>query len=336
MEVEAAHFVRAVVGAVPRADTAVVDHVVQPFVAVRGRADRADHLAGGVFALHARHGLEIGFRVVRRTAVIGVHAQPVHLAPAQHLFLADDRDGVLGLAADHAGVAADAGVDVDRHPPLVAVVLEVGIQRDGARRRLVVRAHGSGIADELVARDRAHHPAAFHQVVVLRAGERELLAGACDLDARPERQRVGRADGVGVEPGAAGDAPAARAPVAEVHGDAVVRMADDLEQRAADRAAVMLQLDDVGDDLAVLAALERRRFGGAELRGRRGAGQHRVVPRQPCGPLRQLLQPAVVGEAAVEDRRVVAEGNLQTRRGHCGLRIGDCGLIADCGLRIAG
>ena len=61
-EVEAANFVRAVVRAVPRADTAVVDHVVQPFVAVHGGADRADDLARRVLALHARHGLEIASR----------------------------------------------------------------------------------------------------------------------------------------------------------------------------------------------------------------------------------------------------------------------------------
>src|SRR5262249_39937918 len=39
-EVEASDFVRAVVGAVARTDTAVVHHVVQPLVAVSGRADR--------------------------------------------------------------------------------------------------------------------------------------------------------------------------------------------------------------------------------------------------------------------------------------------------------
>src|SRR5262249_23485194 len=112
-KVETAHFVRAVVRAVPRADAAVVDHVVQTFVAVNGGAHGADDLARRVLALHARNGLEIGLRIRDRTTVIGVDPDPMHLTSAQHLVLADDRDVVLGLTADDAGVATDAGIDVD-------------------------------------------------------------------------------------------------------------------------------------------------------------------------------------------------------------------------------
>src|SRR5205814_1822934 len=134
-EIEAADLVRAVIRAVARADTAVVDHVVQPFDAVDCRADRAHHFARRVLALHARHRLEIGFGTTGRAAVIRVDPDPVHLAPAQHLILADHRDVVLRLTADDARVAADAGVHVDRHAPLVPLVLELGvvIERDRAR-----------------------------------------------------------------------------------------------------------------------------------------------------------------------------------------------------------
>ncbi len=55
--------------------------------------------------------------------VIAVHADPVHLAAAQHLILADHRNVVLRLAGDHAGVAAGAGRQVDRHAPLIALVV---------------------------------------------------------------------------------------------------------------------------------------------------------------------------------------------------------------------
>ena len=57
--------------------------------------------------------------------VVAVDADPVHLAAAPHLALADHRDVVLGHAGDDAGVAAGARVEVDGHPPLVtlAVVL---------------------------------------------------------------------------------------------------------------------------------------------------------------------------------------------------------------------
>ena len=43
--------------------------------------------------------------------------------------------------------------------------------------------HGLRIADELVARDGAHEPAAFHQMVILRARERHLVAGLGDVQA---------------------------------------------------------------------------------------------------------------------------------------------------------
>jgi hypothetical protein len=48
------------------------------------------------------------------------------MRPAEDLLLADDRNVVLGLAGDDAGVAADAGVEVDAHPPLVHAV-ELGV-----------------------------------------------------------------------------------------------------------------------------------------------------------------------------------------------------------------
>jgi hypothetical protein len=134
--VEAAHLVGAVVGAVAGADAAVVDHHVQALAVVDRRGDRADRLARRLLAVLAghRHVEEVG--VVEPAAVVGVDADPVHLAPDQHLVLADDRDVVLGLAGGDAGVAAGADGHVDDHAPLVRVVLPVGedvrlVVRDG-------------------------------------------------------------------------------------------------------------------------------------------------------------------------------------------------------------
>ena len=98
------------------------------------RSDRADDLARRVLTLHARNGLKIRLGVFARSPEIVVDAQPVHLAAAQHLILPNDGDVVLGLAPDDTRVAADAGIDVDRHPPPVAVVFVFGIQRQGPRR----------------------------------------------------------------------------------------------------------------------------------------------------------------------------------------------------------
>ena len=73
--------------------------------------------------------------IVRLALEVAVDADPVHLAAARHLVLAHDRDVVLGLAGDHAGVAADAGVQVDGHAPLVAGVLPLLPERH--QRRVV-------------------------------------------------------------------------------------------------------------------------------------------------------------------------------------------------------
>src|SRR5271163_1012715 len=122
-EVEAAHFVGAVVGAIPRADAAVVDHVVEAFGAVYGGTDGANLLAGRVFALLAGDGLEEGFGIRERIVilaagiagfgldfVVAVDANPVHFAPAHHLVLANDGNIVFRLAGDHARVATVAVV----------------------------------------------------------------------------------------------------------------------------------------------------------------------------------------------------------------------------------
>ncbi len=55
--VEAPHLVRAVVRAEPRADAAVVDHLVQTILAVDGRVDGADVLARRLLAVLAEHRL---------------------------------------------------------------------------------------------------------------------------------------------------------------------------------------------------------------------------------------------------------------------------------------
>src|SRR5204863_2000121 len=106
--------------AVARADAAVVGHVVEAVVRVRRRGDRTDLLAGRVLALHARHRLVDGMRLVAAARVVAVDADPVHLAAPDDALLADDRDVVLGLARDGAGGATRASGEIDRHPPLVA------------------------------------------------------------------------------------------------------------------------------------------------------------------------------------------------------------------------
>ena len=121
-EVEPAYLVRAVVGAITGADAAIVGHHVEPFLVMRGRIDGADILAWSGFTMLAEHGLDDDLGVVyprlelllaipfecieklavrlgamgcgeRMAGVIAVDAQPMHLAPAADLILADDEIG---------------------------------------------------------------------------------------------------------------------------------------------------------------------------------------------------------------------------------------------------
>ena len=181
-----------------------------------------------------------------------VDADPVHLAVDADLLLADDRDVVLGHARDDAGAAAGAGRQVDRHAPLVALVLVVRVQRERLRKRVRHVLDDFGLVRVLRERDDARGMAAFHRVVVLRRGEQIPIAGLDDLEAGAEPGRVRRAQQVGVErlrflargADASGHAPA----VAEKHRDRLVGLARNDEDRHARGHAAVAQLDDVAVD----------------------------------------------------------------------------------------
>ena len=189
-EVEPPHLVGAVVRAVARADAAVVDHVVQAFVAVRRGRHRAHHLARRRLALLARHRLVIGVGGVEIAGVVAVDAQPVHLAAVEDLALADHRHVVLGLAGDHAGVAAGADVLIDRHAPRVAFVLEVrrGVERQRLGLMLLLLRE-LRVGGELRRRRDANQVAALERPVVLRGGQLVAVARLRQLHAA---ERVGR------------------------------------------------------------------------------------------------------------------------------------------------
>ena len=98
-------------------------------MAVPGRSDGAHDLARRVLALLAGHWLKISLRICLSAFVVGIDSKPVHLAAARDLFLPYYRYVVFGDARDDAGTAADARVQINRHAPGVAVVLEFRIQR---------------------------------------------------------------------------------------------------------------------------------------------------------------------------------------------------------------
>jgi len=128
-EVEAAIFVWTVVGTVAGANATVIDHIVEALVTVDRGGDRANDLAGSVLAAHTEDRLMECLRIIEIAPAVGVDAQPVHFPAARDLFFSDDGNVVFRLAGDDAGVAADAGIQVDGHAPGVAGVLETGIER---------------------------------------------------------------------------------------------------------------------------------------------------------------------------------------------------------------
>ncbi len=117
VEIEIAHGVGAGVGAIARADAAIVDLAVQAFVGVIAGVDRADRLAGSVVALLAQHRLKRSLHIGELAFPIALDANPVLGAAARGLILADRGDVVFGVAGNHARLAARAAVQIDHHCP---------------------------------------------------------------------------------------------------------------------------------------------------------------------------------------------------------------------------
>ena len=233
-------------------------------------------------------------------AEVAVDADPVHLAAAQHLLLADDRDVVLGLAGDHAGVAADAGVEVDRHAPLVAVVALLLPQR--VERRMLLVGLLWRTRDRLAASARvalAHERAPLHLLMLLRVGERVALRRSWPAwpVAKP-KWLLARSAG-GVEADAAADAAGAATPLPDGERDRVVGLAG----RDGDRRPARVPPAAVSSTRSPSAT-------PSSVGGRR-RDQRGVVPGQLGHRIGQLLQPAVVGEAAVVGVGVGVEGDLE-------------------------
>src|SRR5580658_6460944 len=301
-EVEAAYFVGTVIRTIPRAHAAVVDHVVQAFGRVIGRAHRADDFTGRVFALHAGHGLEERLRIVAIAFVVGVDANPVHVAADVDLLFADDGNVVLGLAGDHAVVAADTFVEIDRHAPGIFFFF-IGIWR--VEREIVGRLFflgevrlffvflERGLADQrtLGAIGR------IHGLHALRGGKLVGGSGFGDLQARGDPRIGAGAKFVGVEALRGTDAASMGASVAEGDGDGVVGMPG-------------LNPDSALSFLPVEFEFDYVIHGEVKTLGHLGADLDGIVPGELRHRLGEFLEPAVVGELSVVDGGVAADVEL--------------------------
>ena len=93
---------------------------------MNGRGHGTDLLAGSILALHARNWLKHHLRAASGVAgEIPIDPEPMHFAPLRDLDLADNGHVILALAGDHARIASDARIQVDRHPPLGPLIVGV-------------------------------------------------------------------------------------------------------------------------------------------------------------------------------------------------------------------
>src|SRR5207302_6875337 len=202
--VEVAHLVGTVVGAVARADAAVVDLAVQAIGRVVRGVHRAHRLTGRVAALLAQHRRYHGADGAPplTAGVVALDPEPAHLPASGHELFTHGRKIVLGVARGYAGRAAGAFGQVDRHRParmlagvvperrLLVLRLRPRIERlAGVRRRLLL-GEWMGSALQLARFGERQHlddaPSLLARVP-LDGGEPAMVAGLGDLDADGER-----------------------------------------------------------------------------------------------------------------------------------------------------
>src|SRR5688572_22483611 len=155
----------------------------------------------------------------------------MHLALAIYLLLADDRNVVLALASDHTGLARNARIEVDRHPPLMnnGVIVLLALERIRINRRergwlfQVQRLRKPGMLLVLLEVRFTNDRAAFHVPMMLRAGNLRRLRGTRDFSTGDKIRSIAAAKCIPIYANAFADAPDFRATVAERQADHIIR-----------------------------------------------------------------------------------------------------------------
>ena len=176
----------------------------------------------------------------------------MHLTLVDHLLLADDRNVVLGLAGDDAGVATDAGVQVDAHCPgrrslgFPAIKMRL-LFAAGEKARLL------GVsASSAVPHDVAGH--VENQVVMVGAGQIHVAGRLFK-----RRRIVTTGERIEVEPGAVADRADMPPAGAQQRNDAVRRLArHDPDRHGHDRLSPTDRRT-----LSPFRSFNRRAFAGA-------------------------------------------------------------------------
>src|SRR5262245_24633242 len=144
----------------------------------------------------------------------------------------------------------------------------------------------------------------------LRAGEHILRADFTNLYSGSIAGGVCSPNGVSIEAGAVTDLPRMRPAIAEMQCHALVRVAWHYPGWNSQGSSFVAELDDVGKDSSVFSASGAHSIRQTEALGSFWTDEGGIVPGKLSQGLRQLLQPTVVGKAAVEKSRVGLERNL--------------------------
>ena len=238
--------------------------------------------------------------IVHVAFVIAVDADPVHVAADQHFLLADHGDVVFRLAGHHAAAAAGAGVQINRHAPLIALVFHFGVERERILLRIGLRKLRIFLV--FVERRDADQVRALPSCCASASWPAPSGRRFCELRAPCRSTACERTNPARIKSHARSDAPGARAPIAEKHRHAFIRVPWHHPCRRDNRATLILQFDGV-------FALDSQALG--RFRAQHGHG----VPGELGQRLGQFLQPAVVCKAAVPDRVVGPKNNFESLRG---------------------
>src|SRR5262249_2850478 len=179
---------------------------------------------------------------------------------------------------------------------------------------------------------------AFHVEVILRAGHRVALAGFLHVFAGGGPESVGSTHNVRVETFVRAGVASFRAAVAERQYDDAVGLTGNNPNRCGYFALRKRNIDFVRNNLAVLATARSYRVFEVEIIFGLGADISGIVPSELRDRLRQFLEPAVVGEAAVVDAGIRAEDEFVFACGYSFRRsqAGNVHLSAQTGQRRIG
>ena len=238
----------------------------------------------------------------------------MHLSAAVDLLLADDWDIVFRLARYDARVAPHAGIDVDRHSPLIVLFVsgQVLFVRVHRLRIFVVLMPHRRVIFKLLDIPYAKQIAALHIEMDLSRSDIRFLTRCLDL-AKAVIHCIGAANIERIVAETRADLTGTRTAVAHIDSDDVIGLPrrDPNRDRLLDIRALIGQRHKIGKLVTALCidkASALRPAGklagvvaGIQFKPRGGlrAYQRDVVPRDLVERIRQFLQPAVIHKAAV-------------------------------------